>query len=621
MSASTKWRYYTKLAENALQNNSSSDSESPEKYSKSELSDNIDKQTPDLSDHLNQNDSDRFSSADDCLKKLESDSNSDFDYLSSDSDSYETLDIRSEIAAWAILFLIKNDALSALLHILRKHGLKLPKDARTVLKTPTNVGIINKSGGNYVYFGLKNGLESQLKYLKCGLQNFEIKLKINIDGIQLFKSSSASLWPILCSFNKFPPFVVSLYYGLKKPEPISEYLSDFLEELLKLLHTGITFNDIVIPIKVFAFVCDAPARQHLKCIKSHTGYYCCERCQIKGYRSRNQVVFYAVTESALRTDADFNNFVYSIGDGKYNDGHQLGRSPLMNNFSCINSFSLDYMHLVCLGVMRRMFYFWKKGSKSSLKCKIKHSEFARLSENLGQFSNSMPSEFARKPRGCVFFEKWKATEYRQFMLYTGPVVLKNILNKSYYSHFLCLSVSMTILLNQNCSIREEFATYAKNLLKHFVIESKKLYTDLFVSYNVHNLIHLVSDSEYFNSSLDEISAFEFENCLQLLKRKVRSGNRPLAQLAKRAKEAEQFNFCAKDKFKCPKIGMSSPDNVFLLSSAKYAFVSYVQENDNYLCSVIRCDLCENFYPEPFNSKLLNIYKDGYVLLPTLHLSG
>ena len=499
-------------------------------------------------------------------------------------------------------------------------------------------------------FWSKKGIFMKLRSMKRKLGDLTIQLKVNIDGIQLFKSSTASLWPILCSFNSFSPFVVSIYYGLKKPDPIEEYLSDFLNELNELLQNGVIFNGKKILVNMYAFVCDAPARQHLKCIESHTGYFCCERCIIKGYRSNNQIVYYAQEESRKRLDVHFNNFKYKNGDEPINDGHQLKLSPLAGLISCINDFPLDYMHLVCLGVMRVMFYFWKKGSKTSLKCKIKLSQFIRLSESLEKFSNAMPSEFARKPRGTIYFEKWKATEFRQFLLYTGPVVLKSSVDKAYYSHFLCLSVAMTILLNGCVSFRNKYLTYAKNLLKHFVVESKKLYTDLFISYNVHNLIHLVSDSEYFGVNLDEISAFEFENYLQVLKRRVRSGYNPIAQIVKRVSEAETFEPDTLSTKTLQKIGLKAPDNVFLLDRKRYVFVCHIQENDNFLCSSVTFDVCENFYPEPFNSKLcfvsfckLNLiskakkvivhkdqliskvcclpYKDGYVLFPMLHSSG
>ena len=59
----------------------------------------------------------------------------------------------------------------------------------------------------------------------------------------------------------------------------------------------------------------------------------------------------------------------------------------------------------------------------------------------------MPNIFARKPRGLEEIDRWKATEYRQFLLHTGKVVLHNVLNPELYNNFLYLDVASSIMIS------------------------------------------------------------------------------------------------------------------------------------------------------------------------------
>lgn len=63
---------------------------------------------------------------------------------------------------------------------------------------------------------------------------------------------------------------------------------------------------------------------------------------------------------------------------------------------------------------------------------------------------------------------------------------------------------------------------------------------LFSTYNVHSLQHLPDDVQHFGTSLNEISAFQYENYLFKLKKYVRKSQNPIAQIAKRMKETETF---------------------------------------------------------------------------------
>ena len=141
-------------------------------------------------------------------------------------------------------------------------------------------------------------------------------------------------------------------------------------------------------------------------------------------------------QAVLRTDRNFADMI--------DDEHHKGPSPLAGVVGMVSQFPLDYMHLVCLGVVKRLIYIWLKGP---LKFRISANISYQISGLMYSLRNHIPSEFARKPRGFSEIDRWKATEFRQFLLYTGPVVLKQFIDDTIYKNFMLLSVSLHILLN------------------------------------------------------------------------------------------------------------------------------------------------------------------------------
>lgn len=114
-----------------------------------------------------------------------------------------------------------------------------------------------------------------------------------------------------------------------------------------------------------------------------------------------------------------------------------------------------------------------------------------------------------------YVNQWKAVEFRNFLLYTGPIVLKYVLKQDIYIHFLTLHTAVTILIRQNLC-QTELINFAEALLDHFVKSFEILYGKQYVSHNVHNLLHICSDVRTFGP-LDNFSAFRFENYMSFIK--------------------------------------------------------------------------------------------------------
>lgn len=151
--------------------------------------------------------------------------------------------------------------------------------------------------------------------------------------------------------------------------------------------------------------------------------------------------------------------------------HHVDISPLKElNVGFVSQFVLDYMHLVCLGIVRKIIYLWMKGPLSS---RISAQSLSVVSVSLSDLRHSLPREFARKPRSLSEFNMWKATEFRQFLLYTGPVVLHGKIPNLQYKNFMLLSVAIRMVLSD--SLCSSYCDYVEMLIEYFVKDFAGIY--------------------------------------------------------------------------------------------------------------------------------------------------
>ena len=104
-----------------------------------------------------------------------------------------------KIASWAHKCGIARSHFNQLLCILREHKCfeSLPRDSRTILKTPRLTAVKKLGSGLYCNFGLAAGLKDVVQ--QNNSFSDELELTLNIDGLPIAKSSGSQLWPILCS--------------------------------------------------------------------------------------------------------------------------------------------------------------------------------------------------------------------------------------------------------------------------------------------------------------------------------------------------------------------------------------------------------------------------------------
>ncbi|KAK0136622.1 hypothetical protein N1851_027195 [Merluccius polli] len=486
--------------------------------------------------------------------------------------------LASDLASWACQFQVKHNAVDDLLKLLRGHGhTDLPSTTRTLLKTPREVRITSKSGMEYVHFPIKDKLQQTLLRYPADQVPDCVDLSFNVDGLHLFKSSGRTMWPILCAVHLKPVsvFPITLTCGGAKPQNL-EFMEDMVMDVNNLLSGGLQHRNKTIKFHILCFVCDAPVKAFVKNVKLCTGYYGCDRCVQRG--EWYEKVTYQDTEVEARSDDSFRQ--QTQGE------HHHGSTPLLDlPINMIRAFPIDYMHQACLGVMKRLLFMWCRGVKG---LKMSATQIEQVSSRLTNLRPHIPSSFARKPRDLKELERWKATEYRQFMLYTGKIVLNE-----FFGHFMTFSVAMNILVSP--ALVENHWRYAADLLRFFVERGRELYGNQFLVYNVHSMLHIAEDAVTF-AGLDNCSAFKFENCLKKIKKMVRSGRCPLSQVVKRLEE------CAGQPME---YGRQSSNSSFILNHRECCEV--IEERDgSQLCRVFQHP--EPLFSVPCDSTLIGVLK-------------
>jgi len=219
-------------------------------------------------------------------------------------------------------------------------------------------------------------------------------------------------------------FLVALYHGSEKLKSANDFLKDFINECIYLSNNGILINFFSYKFRILMLICDSPAKSYILAIKNHTGHFSCTKCDQEGEIFNHTSCFIETERFCKRTDNSFRTTAQPE--------HHIGTTMLLDipNFNMIDNVPIDYMHNLLLGSMKRLLSHkrcgWIYGKPPH---KLRARDVNKISENL-KLKRHILYEFSRKTRSILECKRYKATEFRLFLLYTGPIVLKKILSPS-----------------------------------------------------------------------------------------------------------------------------------------------------------------------------------------------
>ncbi|XP_039309047.1 uncharacterized protein LOC113005317 [Solenopsis invicta] len=361
-----------------------------------------------------------------------------------------------------------------------------------------------KNRGEYIHIGIKLNIMNILSQTANTDIPSTILLDFSTDGANIYKNVQYDIYPIqfrIYNISDRSLMIAGLYAEKKKPADFLDFFKDFSEELLS-IRKGICYKNKINKVKVRCFIADTPARADCLNIVGHTGFNSCNKCKIPCERRKTDSSVILKGENCpARSDYDFRQ----LKDPE----HHRGKSALDSlPLGPVSQTPHDYMHLVCLGLMKKIFEALIEGKFQPKK--LSPDVTSRISSRLITFAEYCSREFSHKPRSLDYLHRFKATKYRQFLLYTGPTIMLDLFGEDKrIKHFLKLHYAIRILVSLNERLMNEI-DMAEDILRQFVSESADIYGRRFLSYNTHSLLHLANDACNFGP-LDRFSCFLFEN--------------------------------------------------------------------------------------------------------------
>lgn len=386
--------------------------------------------------------------------------------------------------------------------------------------------LVPMAHGSYLNFGISNNIKRilQLRTNQRQLKDYSYPVALKMDVViyvqKMRQANGIKIARHLIILGRISnpmvlavtePFVCGVYQGtFPEANVCNEILRPFVDEV-RTLENGCQLSGFQCKLQLGTFICDPVANSLVTCSTLPNSIYGCNKCnQRTTLHEGTERISYSgqLSASDQRSDDDYRYYLPV--------DHFTGASLLSQlNLGMVSQFVADYQHVVCLGVMRHLVKVWTTGK---LDYRLNKNTLKTIGEKLEIVAATSPMEFPRRIKPFARMSEWEAYDWKMFLLYYGPLILKTHLPEAHYMNFLYLHLAMRIMTSSEYRYTtNECSSYiAGQLIATFVTSFRKLYGQELINHSVHYLLHL---EEVFMKmgSLEGVSGFEFSRQLEALK--------------------------------------------------------------------------------------------------------
>lgn len=200
----------------------------------------------------------------------------------------------------------------------------------------------------------------------------------------------------------------------------SLFYEDFVLGIQEVLTAGgVTIGNHLVPVSFRCCIVDAPARAFGLNHWNHNSANACSKCKVGGHRCAvpgfERTIAFLGVDHQLRTDAEFANIVV--------EDHHKGWSPLSGILKLVTRVPFELMHSGYLGNVKKAISAHLTGQFGFRGLHGKKQNI--LNSIMKTLASYYPSEFNSRTEEFTLFVHYKATQLRQFLLYTAPVIFKD----------------------------------------------------------------------------------------------------------------------------------------------------------------------------------------------------